>query len=303
MSGEEEEEEEMSVPPSPTPAVALFPGEGVGAVAVPPPRVSPPATPQSLPSVPGFMALEMALSSSSAPCGDDELDLQLFRRDGVVVSSTPAGGAALRFPCGVCGKRFRFQSILSLHARAHRLDRERRATVLYHAGQDTRKPRQELDQPRSSQEGSLVQNLECTVDQNLKQSLERNLDESLVGSSDALTLENSPDQRMSRSRRSLDGGLEQNLDHGVDQSINKSPDQSLDSSPRKTIQPAFSPRFPDPFQSPSLTPPPTKEAPITAAFTPLLPSHSEDPAQTMGIAAVATTSFRCNECKGKFRTA
>uniref|UniRef100_G3Q550 Zinc finger protein 219 n=1 Tax=Gasterosteus aculeatus TaxID=69293 RepID=G3Q550_GASAC len=39
-----------------------------------------------------------------------------------------------RFPCHVCGKRFRFQSILSLHARAHSLDRDRRASALYRTG-------------------------------------------------------------------------------------------------------------------------------------------------------------------------
>uniref|UniRef100_A0A672H401 Zinc finger protein 219 n=1 Tax=Salarias fasciatus TaxID=181472 RepID=A0A672H401_SALFA len=43
-------------------------------------------------------------------------------------------GPALKFPCHVCGKRFRFQSILSLHARAHSLDRDRRASALYRTG-------------------------------------------------------------------------------------------------------------------------------------------------------------------------
>lgn len=123
------------VPPSPTPAVALFPG-GVGQEAGCSPCLdsSPPATP----SAPGFGALELALSSGQSGNCNDELDLQLFQKDTVTRAVPGVGGAssspALRFPCHVCGKRFRFQSILSLHARAHSLDRDRRASALYRTG-------------------------------------------------------------------------------------------------------------------------------------------------------------------------
>ncbi|XP_030635285.1 zinc finger protein 219 [Chanos chanos] len=127
-AGEEEEEEvdeeEMSPPPSPTPAVALFPGEQE--VCSPSSESSPPATPSA--PLPGFGALELALSSGPSTTCSDELDLQLFHNEGVSVSNS---GPALKFACQVCGKRFRFQSILSLHARAHSLDRDRRAAALY----------------------------------------------------------------------------------------------------------------------------------------------------------------------------
>ncbi|XP_064198238.1 zinc finger protein 219 [Anguilla rostrata] len=106
---EEEDEEELSPPPSP-----LFPGGGLGG-----------GPGGGL----GFGALERALCSSQDPRSSAELDLQLFH------NGRPAGagqegagqgaGLQLRFPCKVCGKRFRFNSILSLHARAHTLDRER----------------------------------------------------------------------------------------------------------------------------------------------------------------------------------
>ncbi|XP_077444282.1 zinc finger protein 219 isoform X2 [Stigmatopora argus] len=104
--------------PSPTLAVALFPaGPGSDSSATPP---APPL---------GMGALEFALSSGAGGSCDDELDLQLFQRDASGRAAAGAGGAAsgpsLRFSCHVCGKRFRFQSILSLHARAHSLDRHR----------------------------------------------------------------------------------------------------------------------------------------------------------------------------------
>ncbi|XP_042258322.1 zinc finger protein 219 isoform X1 [Thunnus albacares] len=135
---EEDDEEELDgVPPSPTPAVALFPGGG-GQEAGCSPCLdsSPPATP-SAPLL-GFGALELALSSGQSGNCSDELDLQLFQKDTVTRAIPGVGGAssgpALRFPCHVCGKRFRFQSILSLHARAHSLDRDRRASALYRTG-------------------------------------------------------------------------------------------------------------------------------------------------------------------------
>ncbi|CDQ99683.1 unnamed protein product [Oncorhynchus mykiss] len=135
---EEEDEDELSAPPSPTPAVALFLG-GLPEVCSPSSESSPPVTPTSSAPLPGFGALELALSSGQqgATCSD-ELDLQLFHKDGgSLLGSLPGrkgvsrGAAGLKFPCLVCGKRFRFQSILSLHARAHSLDRDRRASALY----------------------------------------------------------------------------------------------------------------------------------------------------------------------------
>ncbi|XP_016110881.1 zinc finger protein 536-like isoform X1 [Sinocyclocheilus grahami] len=127
LQDEEEEEEELSTPPSPTPAVALFPGElELGS---PSSESSPPATP--LTPFPGFGALEQAISSGQSTTCDDELDLQLFNNEGMAVPGGTSSGPGLRFPCHVCGKRFRFQSILSLHARAHSLDRERRASAPY----------------------------------------------------------------------------------------------------------------------------------------------------------------------------
>ncbi|XP_041635092.1 zinc finger protein 219 [Cheilinus undulatus] len=134
---EDEEEGLDGVPPSPTPAVALFPGGG-GQEAAHSPCLdsSPPATPSA--PVLGFGALELALSSGQSGNCNDELDLQLFQKDTVTRALPGVGGAssgpALRFPCHVCGKRFRFQSILSLHARAHSLDRDRRASALYRTG-------------------------------------------------------------------------------------------------------------------------------------------------------------------------
>ncbi|XP_017578455.1 zinc finger protein 219 isoform X1 [Pygocentrus nattereri] len=124
---DEEEDEELSSPSSPTPAVALFPGEEQ--LCSPSLESSPPATPSA--PLPVFGALEQALSSGATATCSDELDLQLFSNDGVTVQGGPTTGPALRFPCHVCGKRFRFQSILSLHARAHSLDRDRRASALY----------------------------------------------------------------------------------------------------------------------------------------------------------------------------
>lgn len=135
---EEDDEEGMDgVPPSPIPAVALFPGGGgqeAGCSSCL--DSSPPSTPSA--PVFGFGALELALSSGHSGNCNDELDLQLFQKDTVTRAVPGVGGAspgpALRFPCHVCGKRFRFQSILSLHARAHSLDRDRRASALYRTG-------------------------------------------------------------------------------------------------------------------------------------------------------------------------
>ncbi|KAK2862923.1 hypothetical protein Q5P01_002456 [Channa striata] len=134
---EDDDEEDLDVPPSPTPAVALFPGGGGQEAGCSPCLdTSPPATP-SAPLL-GFGALELALSSGQSGNCNDELDLQLFQKDTVTRATPGVGGAspgpALRFPCHVCGKRFRFQSILSLHARAHSLDRDRRTSALYRTG-------------------------------------------------------------------------------------------------------------------------------------------------------------------------
>uniref|UniRef100_A0A3B5L8B7 Zinc finger protein 219 n=1 Tax=Xiphophorus couchianus TaxID=32473 RepID=A0A3B5L8B7_9TELE len=130
LDGEDCEEELDGIPPSPTPAVALFPGGSAqDAGCNPGLDSSPPDTP-SAPFL-GYGALELALSSGQGGNCSDELDLQLFQKETVTRATPGAGGAspgpALKFPCHVCGKRFRFQSILSLHARAHSLDRDRRA--------------------------------------------------------------------------------------------------------------------------------------------------------------------------------
>ena len=135
LDNEEDEEEGLDgVPPSPTPAVALFPGGGGQEAGCTP------CLDSSLPSAPvvGFGALELALLSQQGGSCNDELDLQHFQKESVTRATPGAGGAslgpALKFPCHVCGKKFRFQSILSLHARAHSLDRDRRASALYRTG-------------------------------------------------------------------------------------------------------------------------------------------------------------------------
>ncbi|CAG5929480.1 unnamed protein product [Menidia menidia] len=133
VDGEDDEEGLDRILPSPTPAVALFPGGGQEAGCSPHLDSSPPDTPSA-----PYGALELALSSGQSENCNNELDLQLFQKDTITRSLPGVGGAssgpALRFPCHVCGKRFRFQSILSLHARAHSLDRDRRASTLYQTG-------------------------------------------------------------------------------------------------------------------------------------------------------------------------
>ncbi|XP_072232440.1 zinc finger protein 219 [Leuresthes tenuis] len=137
LDAEDDEEGLDGIPPSPTPAVALFPGGG-GQEAGCNPHLD--SSPPDTPSAPflGYGALELALSSGQSGNCNNELDLQLFQKDTITRSIPGVGGAssgpALRFPCHVCGKRFRFQSILSLHARAHSLDRDRRASALYRTG-------------------------------------------------------------------------------------------------------------------------------------------------------------------------
>lgn len=124
---DEDEDEELSGLPSPTSIAALFPGEEQ--LCTPSSESSPLATPSAPP--PGFGALEQVLSSGDNATCNDELDLQLFNNEGLAVQGGTTSGPTLRFPCHVCGKRFRFQSILSLHARAHNLDRDRQTTALY----------------------------------------------------------------------------------------------------------------------------------------------------------------------------
>ncbi|XP_074479870.1 zinc finger protein 219 isoform X1 [Sebastes fasciatus] len=145
---EDDDEEGLDgVPPSPTPAVALFPGGGGQEAGCSPCLDSSPPTTPSAPLL-GFGALELALSSGQSGNCSDELDLQLFQKDTVTRAIPGVGGAspgpALRFPCHVCGKRFRFQSILSLHARAHSLDRDRRASALYRTGHPSATLKQHL---------------------------------------------------------------------------------------------------------------------------------------------------------------
>ncbi|KTF90771.1 hypothetical protein cypCar_00038744 [Cyprinus carpio] len=169
---DEEEDEELSNPPSPTPAVALFPGElELGSTSS---ESSPPATP--LTPFPGFGALEQAISSGQSTTCVDELDLQLFNNEGMAVPGGTSSGPGLRFPCQVCGKRFRFQSILSLHARAHSLDRERRASAPY------RTTHAKL--PQNHVGDSVIQNLNNREPglklSPLSVSLQKNMDEDMV---------------------------------------------------------------------------------------------------------------------------
>lgn len=124
---DEEDDEELSGSPSSTTVVALFPEEEQ--LCTPSSESSPLATPSAPPL--GFGALEQVLSSGDNATCNDELDLQLFNNEGVAVQGGSTSGPTLRFPCHVCGKRFRFQSILSLHARAHSLDRDRQPTSLF----------------------------------------------------------------------------------------------------------------------------------------------------------------------------
>ncbi|XP_055085112.1 zinc finger protein 219 [Periophthalmus magnuspinnatus] len=141
------EESLDGIPASPTPAVALFPGGGGGQETAHSPILdsSPPATPSAPPL--GFGALEVALASGQKI--SDELDLQLFQKESITTKPHPGAsastaGPALRFPCNVCGKRFRFQSILSLHARAHTLDR--RASAIYRTSLPSAPLKQHLKQ-------------------------------------------------------------------------------------------------------------------------------------------------------------
>ncbi|XP_057712146.1 zinc finger protein 219 isoform X1 [Corythoichthys intestinalis] len=124
--GQGDDQQNGEALPSPTPAVALFPGAQPGHG----PSLDSSMTPSAPPL--GIGALEFALSSGAGESCDDELDLQLFQRDAFGRAAPGGGGTAsgpsLRFSCHVCGKRFRFQSILSLHARAHSLDRHRQAS-------------------------------------------------------------------------------------------------------------------------------------------------------------------------------
>lgn len=64
----------------------------------------------------------------SPPAFDGELDLQRYSNGPGLTAGSPGMGAVgwsesrageRRFPCPVCGKRFRFNSILALHLRAH----------------------------------------------------------------------------------------------------------------------------------------------------------------------------------------
>ncbi|XP_052009154.1 zinc finger protein 219 isoform X1 [Xyrauchen texanus] len=167
---DEEEDDELSTPPSPTPAVALFPGELE--LRSPSSEGSPPTTPST--PFPGFGVLEQAISSGQITTCSDELDLQLFNNEGMAMPGGTTSGPALRFPCHVCGKRFRFQSILSLHARAHSLDRDRRVSALYRTTHDK----------QNHVSDGLIQNLN-SKEPGLKQSplaglLQKNIDEDML---------------------------------------------------------------------------------------------------------------------------
>ncbi|XP_053714436.1 zinc finger protein 219 isoform X1 [Synchiropus splendidus] len=166
-NGDDEDMELDGVPLSPTPAVALFPGGGLEAGCSPCLDSSPPTTPSAPPV--GFGALELALSSGQGGNSNNELDLQLFQKETVARAAPGPGGAslgpALRFPCNVCGKRFRFQSILSLHARAHSLDRDRRASALYKSGLPSVPLKQQLKVEKNHKD--VIQNSRRRANQHL----------------------------------------------------------------------------------------------------------------------------------------
>ncbi|XP_033853810.3 zinc finger protein 536-like [Acipenser ruthenus] len=72
---------------------------------------------------PRALEAAMSLDGDRDPSFDDELDLQQFHNgQGGVADSVDSEGnprRARKYPCRVCGKRFRFNSILSLHMRIH----------------------------------------------------------------------------------------------------------------------------------------------------------------------------------------
>ncbi|KAJ8007617.1 hypothetical protein DPEC_G00096040 [Dallia pectoralis] len=262
---EEDEDEEMSITPSPTPAVALFPGDPAE-VCSPSPESSPPATPMSSAPLPGFGALELALSSGQQGACSDELDLQLFHKDGWSMSGSmpgiggvSGGAAGLKFPCLVCGKRFRFQSILSLHARAHSLDRDRRAAALYRTA--------------NFASGSII-------GKSSTPHLKPHQNHSDIGQN----------HRSHRRSLQLSGSLTQGLRE----------EEALQTD-HQTLQPILT------DDSSPLTPPMTEEVPLShtppyssscslAGFSPVILENT-------GPASTASTAFRCQSCKGKFRTA
>lgn len=255
---EEDDEEGLDgVPPSPTPAVALFPGGGGQEAGCSPDLDnSPPATPSA--PILGFGALELALSSGQNESGKDELDLQLFQKDTVMRAIPGVGGAAsgpaLRFPCHVCGKRFRFQSILSLHARAHSLDRDRRASALYRSG------------------------LPCTpLTQHLK-----------VQQNHKDVIQN---HRSHLNQRSLPGTLIQHLTEDDDEADDEV--KGLDDGLQADQNPNF---LLD--ESTPLTPPLTED-PVSVTS----PYSSNPPNILEATTNPAAPTFRCQSCKGKFRTA
>ncbi|XP_033853228.3 zinc finger protein 219-like [Acipenser ruthenus] len=72
---------------------------------------------------PRALEAAMSLDGDRDPSFDDELDLQQFHNgQGGVADSADSEcnpRRARKYPCRVCGKRFRFNSILSLHMRIH----------------------------------------------------------------------------------------------------------------------------------------------------------------------------------------
>eukprot|EP00063_Salmo_salar_P037108 XP_014011943.1 PREDICTED: zinc finger protein 536-like isoform X3 [Salmo salar] len=271
---EEEDEERLSVPLSPTPAIALFPG-GLREVCSPSLESSPPATPTSSAPLSGFGALELALSSGQqgATCSD-ELDLQLFHKDGGSLSGSipgmvgvSGGVAGLKFPCLVCGKKFRFQSILSLHARAHSLDRDRRTSALYRTG---------------TASGSIIGT-------GSKPHLKTHQNHKDVGQNHYSQLQSPP----------LSGSLTQGL-RGEDRD-REALEEALQMD-HQTLQQFLM------DDSTQLTPLLTEEVPLSVSLTsPYSSCGLGGVGPTILDKATAVTAaapaFRCHACKGKFRTA
>ncbi|KAL0970068.1 hypothetical protein UPYG_G00236720 [Umbra pygmaea] len=267
---EEDDEEELSIPPSPTPAIALFPGDPAE-MCSPSPESSPLATMMSSAPLPGFGALELALSSGQQGACSDELDLQLFHKDGGSLSGSMSGtggvsggASGLKFPCLVCGKRFRFQSILSLHARAHSLDRDRRAAALYRTSSTA----------------------ESIIGRGFTSHLKPHQNHNDVGQN----------HHSHRQNLQLSGSVTQGLKEENGDAL----DNALQMN-HQTLQPFLM------GDSTPLTPPLTEEVPLslTSPYSASCGLGGSGPSVLEEAAPAMTTmpAFRCHACKGKFRTA
>ncbi|XP_032646624.1 zinc finger protein 219 [Chelonoidis abingdonii] len=77
---------------------------------------SPPLQQEPLPSP---LPEELSVGEGENPAFNGELDLQRYFNGPGSALGEGGGGKARPYPCAVCGKRFRFNSILALHTRIH----------------------------------------------------------------------------------------------------------------------------------------------------------------------------------------